>query len=138
MLSTRVAVSPATAASLYNRSAAAGGRHAKLDAMPQLIRQMDPSKDACITINPEHVVTYFVRSFSARDTDPGGSVVCLALEAARESRAKYRLTPAMSHADACAAHATLTEIVTSGVNGVIGWGDDGWAVNDVLWSGFGT
>lgn len=103
--------------------------------MAQLVRQVDPSKDACITINTTSVVTYFVRSFAARDADPGGSVVCAALEPGRDTKAKYRLTPAMSHADACAAHTTLTEIVTSDVSGVIEWAHDGWVVNDVPWNG---
>lgn len=102
--------------------------------MAQLIRQMDPSKDACISINPTKVATYYVRSFAPRDTDPGGSVVVAALEPDRDTRAKYRLTPAMSHADACAAHHGLSEIVTSDVPGVIEWAG-GWTVNGVPWFG---
>lgn len=83
----------------------------------QLLRQMDPSKDACIRINPAQVCTFFVRSFT-----PQESVVFAALEPAKETTAKYRLTPPLPHDRACTALHVLSLLVTSEeVHGVIGW-----------------
>lgn len=101
----------------------------------QLIWQVDPSRGSSITVNPEHVSVFFVRSFDGSDgaERAGHLVTAIVPGATRDS--KYRLTPLMGRSAATAAHAALTNIVTSGVPGDIAW-DDGskcWTLNGVPW-----
>lgn len=109
-------------------------RRAKLTGM-QLIWQVDPSRGASITVNPEHVSVFFVRSFDESDgaARSGHLVTAIVPGATRDS--KYRLTPLMGRAAAQAAHAALVNIMTSDVSGDIAW-DDGakrWTLNGVPW-----
>lgn len=96
----------------------------------QLIRQVDPSHGACITINPAHVSVFFVRTFDATDGPDRAGAVVTAVVPGSNRESKYRLTPLLSRADACRAHAHLTRIVTCrDMPGEIAWDDGQWTLN---------